>query len=99
MLLSQAITLVFEERGGLREKLETARGYERDARHFCVFVRNPQIQNIRLDDIEQFFLTMEELRFFSQRNTNEGVRIEKTLYGIAKARIHRPRSQRHTAPT
>jgi integrase/recombinase XerC len=63
MLLSQAITLIFQERGGLREKLQTARGYERDARHFCVFVRNPQIQNVRLDEIEEYFLTMENSGF------------------------------------
>jgi len=63
MLLSQAITLVFQERGGLREKLETARGYERDARHFCVFVRNPQVQNVRLDNIEEYFMTMENSGF------------------------------------
>jgi integrase/recombinase XerC len=63
MLLSQAITLVFQERGGLREKLQTARGYERDARHFCVFVRNPQIENVRLDDVEEYFVTMENSGF------------------------------------
>src|SRR5262245_37964614 len=63
MLLSQAITLIFQERGGLREKLPTARGYERDARQFCVFARNPQIENVRLDDIEEFFVTMENSGF------------------------------------
>jgi site-specific recombinase XerD len=63
MLLSDAITLIFQERGGLREKLETARGYERNARHFCVFMRNPPIENVRIDNSEEYFITMENSGF------------------------------------
>ncbi|HEY7248513.1 MAG TPA: tyrosine-type recombinase/integrase [Xanthobacteraceae bacterium] len=63
MLLSEAITLVFQERGGLREKLQTARGYERDARQFCLFVHNPPIENVRIDDIERYFHEMEAVGF------------------------------------
>lgn len=58
MLLSDAIKLVFE-RGGLREKLATARGYEKDARQFCVYMHNPPAENIRIADIENYFLEME----------------------------------------
>jgi integrase/recombinase XerC len=63
MLLSDAITLVFHERGGLREKLQTARGYERDARQFCLFIHNPVIENVRLDDIERYFHEMEAVGY------------------------------------
>ena len=63
MLLSDAITFVFQSRGGLREKLQTARGYERDARQFCLFIHNPHVENVRLDDIERYFIEMEGVGF------------------------------------
>ena len=63
MLLSDAITVVFQQRGGLREKMSTARGYEKDCRHFCVFVRNPLVTNVRLDNIEEYFRMMETSGF------------------------------------
>src|SRR4051812_28436655 len=63
MLLSEAVTLVFQERGGLREKLLTARGYERDARQLCLFIHNPIIENVRIDDVERYFHEMESVGF------------------------------------
>lgn len=63
MLLNEAITLIFQERGGVREKLQTARGYEKDARQFCLFIHNPIIENVRIDDIERYFHEMEEVGF------------------------------------
>jgi site-specific recombinase XerD len=71
MLLSEAITLVFRDRGGLRETFETARGYERDARQFCLFVHNPHIENVLLDDIERYFSEMEQVGF-----TRNGLQIK-----------------------
>src|SRR3989344_1031772 len=63
MLLRDAITLVFHELGGLREKLQTSRGYERDSRHFCVFVQNLSLEDIRLEHVEKFLRHMEEAGF------------------------------------
>lgn len=55
--------MVFQERGGLREKMQTARGYERDARQFCLFMHNPPIMNVRIDDIERYFHEMEDVGY------------------------------------
>lgn len=63
MLLSDAITMVFNDLGGVREKLQTARGYERDARHFCLYMHNPDIINVRIADIERFLREMEAVGF------------------------------------
>jgi site-specific recombinase XerD len=63
MLLSDAITLVFNDLGGLREKLQTARGYERDGRQFCLYVHNPPIENVHLTDIERYLRELEDVGF------------------------------------
>ncbi len=63
MLLSDAITMVFGELGGLREKLQTARGYERDARQFCLYVHNPPIENVHISDIERYLHESEAVGF------------------------------------
>ncbi len=63
MFLRDAITLVFHELGGLREKLETARGYERDARHFCMSVHNPLLEAIKLEHVIRFLKDLEEAGF------------------------------------
>ena len=61
MLLSDAITLVFNDLGCVREKLQTARGYERDARQFCLYVHNPPIENVHLTDIERYLRELEDV--------------------------------------
>src|SRR5438128_6301800 len=63
MLLSEAITLVFRDLGGLREKLLTARGYERDTRQFCLYVHNPPIENVHISDVERYLREMEAVGF------------------------------------
>jgi site-specific recombinase XerD len=87
MLLSDAITLVFNDLGGLREKLQTARGYERDARQFCLYVHNPPIENVHLTDIERYLRELEDVGF-----TRNGIQMKacalRKLFGALRRHGH-----------
>lgn len=63
MRLKDAIDMVFVGRGELRSKKETSKGYETDARQLCVALRNPEIINVRLEDVERYLLDMENAGF------------------------------------
>ena len=87
MLLSDAITLVFKDLGGLREKLQTARGYERDARQFCLYVHNPTTENVHLTDIERYLRELEDVGF-----TRNGIQMKacalRKLFGALRRHGH-----------
>ena len=42
-------------------KKETVRGYDRELRNFCLFLRNPEIENITLSDVMEYLNGMAEL--------------------------------------
>ena len=42
-------------------KINTVRGYDRELRNFCLFLRNPEIENITLSDVMEYLNGMAEL--------------------------------------
>lgn len=84
MRLSEAITIIFQERGGLREKLETARGYERDARQFCVYAHNPAIEDVRIDEIERYFHEMEASGYARNGTQMKACALRKLFTGLRR---------------
>jgi len=63
MLLSDAIDIVYVQGGGLRETANTIRGYENNARIFCLYARNPEIEVITAAQIEIFLKENEAIGF------------------------------------
>lgn len=60
MLMNQAIQR-FSEYRAFKVKEQTVRGYDRDLRFFCLYLRNPEIENISLDDVLSYLKGMIEL--------------------------------------
>lgn len=63
MRLNEAIDLVFVQGGGLREKADTIRGYENNARLFCLYAHNPEIELVTAPQIEIYLKENEEIGF------------------------------------
>jgi len=84
MRLSEAITLVFDQRGGLRERLETARGYERDCRQVALFLGNPDITMVRVDDIERYFKGMEDVGYTRNGLQMKGCALRKLFAALRR---------------
>lgn len=63
MFLNEAIDLVFVQSGGLRETADTIRGYENNARSYCLYARNPDIEVITATGIEIYLKESEAIGF------------------------------------
>ncbi|OGI35670.1 MAG: hypothetical protein A2259_01380 [Candidatus Moranbacteria bacterium RIFOXYA2_FULL_43_15] len=60
MLIKDAI-IQFSNWRQFKVKINTVRGYERELRNFCLFLRNPEIENITLGDVMEYLNGMADL--------------------------------------
>lgn len=58
MLLNEAADLIFIRRAGVRERIASMRGYERDARQFASYIHNCPVGNVLMDDIERWVVDL-----------------------------------------
>ena len=84
MRLSDATTLIFRDHGGVREKLQTSRGYERDARQFCLYLHNPPIDEVRIDHIERFLHEMELVGYSRNAVQMKACALRKLFVGLRR---------------
>ncbi len=62
MLMSEAI-LGFNQWRNIRVKDATVRGYDHYLRQFCIFLRNPEIEAVTLQQVVDWFSLMEDLDY------------------------------------
>lgn len=60
MLTKEAI-IQFSNWRQFKVKKQTVRGYDRELRNFCLFLRNPEIENIALNDVMEYLNGMADL--------------------------------------
>lgn len=79
MQFYQAIVGFREWRSLKKVKPATVRGYDLALRNFCVFLRNPEIEEIKLDNVVEWFALQEQLGWDSNGFLIKAVAIRKIL--------------------
>ncbi|MDD2247579.1 MAG: site-specific integrase [Proteiniphilum sp.] len=78
MLFSEAIEQ-FTSWRRLKKKLSTVRGYDLSLRSFCLFLRNPEIEDITLENVIEWFDLQEMLGWDKNGFIGKAIAIRKIL--------------------
>lgn len=83
MKLREAIDL-FADASGITEKRNTAKGYVRDLRQFCVYLRNPFIETIAPGNCEQYVKDLLEAGYQTNSVMLKGVALRRLFRFLKK---------------